>query len=351
MRSPTRPCLSSVAALAAMLLCSSLAAAPPGSPPAAGQPVTVQVQPAAELLLPANRTAPAEVLSPNDAMLSAEVGARVARIAADVGATVARGELLVELDCTDLRLAAAQADAQLAAAAAGVALAEQRLERGRQLSGKAYISADELLELSTAQQAAAAEREVAAAQQAIAARQVDKCRITAPFDGVVVERQAQVGALASPGTPLLRLIDRSEAEVQAQVPAADAATLPQATHTVFESQGRRYAVELRRLSEVIDPRSRTRVARFGFVDAAPPTGASGTLRWNTSAGQLPAELLVQRDGSVGVFVADDGIARFVPIEGALAGRPAEVSAPPGDLIVVQGQQQLHDEMPIRVAAD
>jgi RND family efflux transporter MFP subunit len=314
-------------------------------------PVPVRAQAASELLLPSSASAAALVLSPNDAVLAAEVGAPVARIAADVGARVQRGELLLELDCTDLKLALAQAEAQVGAARARAELAAARAQRGETLGQKSFISADELLAMRTERRAAEAEVKVIEAQRAVAARQVDKCRISAPFDAVVMERQAQVGALAAPGTPLLRVVDVSASEVEARLPEADAIGLGQARGLAFESQQRRYPVRLLRISEVVEPSTRSRIARFAFVDNAAPAGASGTLHWQAAGGRLPAALLVQRDGELGVFVVDQGIARFVAVPGAQAGRPADVPRAPGALIVTEGQQGLHDGLAVTLQAD
>jgi RND family efflux transporter MFP subunit len=330
----------------------SLMLAAPASPAVAGPAaVTVELRAASELLLASSASAAASVLSPNDATLAAEVTAPVKRVVADVGARVGKGDLLLELDCTDLRLALAQAEAQVAAATARGGLASQRLQRAETLAEKNFVSADELLAMSTERQAAAAEVKVADAQRAVAARQVQKCRISAPFDAVVMERQAQVGALAVPGTPLLRLIDVSSAEVEARVPDADLRGLQNASRIAFESQGRRYPLTLLRASGVIEPSSRSRVVRLRFDDAAAPAGSSGVLHWQAAGGRLPADLLVQRNGQLGVFVADDGHARFVAVPGAQAGRPADVDRAPGELIVVDGHQGLHDGMPISASRD
>ena len=334
-------------ALMLLVAGASTSAQQPGSARAA-EPIDVRTQPAAAVLQDSMRSAAAAVLAPNDSLIAAEITAVVAKVDADVGASVARGDRLLTRDCTDTEHAARQARAQRSAAEAGLALADQRLQRGKMLSEKKFLSADELLELGTGRQSAAAELEVARAQAAIAARQVDKCRIEAPFAGVVMQRQAQVGALATPGMPLLRLVDRSGVEVEASIPASDAASLEAATAVELESQGRRLPLRLLRLSDVIDPQSRTRLARFGFVDATADAGASGSLHWRVAGRRLPAELLVQRDGSLGVFVADNGSARFVALPDAQPGRPVDLVDPPAGDIIVEGQQRLQHGDAIRV---
>jgi RND family efflux transporter MFP subunit len=227
-------------------------------------PVEVGVRPLREVAIPDRGTAPASVIAPNDSRIAAEVTAKVARVHAEVGGTVKAGQPLLELDATDYRLALAQADAQVSAARARVALAEQRLRQALSLRKKQFVSDDAVLELQTGVQAAEADLDVTQAQRAVAVRNIEKCRILAPFAGVVLERQAQVGASAAPGTTLLRLVDLAPPEIEAQIQAAQADELPVATEIVFESQGKSYPARLLRLSPVVDVAARTRVARLVF---------------------------------------------------------------------------------------
>lgn len=311
-------------------------------------PVRVGARPFREVALPDRGTAPASVIAPNDSRIAAEVTARVAHIHTEVGGAVKAGQLLLELDNTDYRLALAQADAQVKAAQARVTLAEQRLRQALSLRKKQFVSGDAVMELQTGVQAAEADRDVAQAQRAVAARNVEKCRIIAPFAGVVLERQAQIGALASPGTTLLRLVDLAPPEIEAQVPAAQADELLQAVHLIFTSQGQRYPARLRRLSPVVDTAARTRIARLAFTAAAALPGSSGILHWEGAGAQLPAELLVKRDQTLGAFVVEDGRAWFTPASDAQEGRPFSMTLPPETLVVTRGQQGLNNGQPVTV---
>jgi RND family efflux transporter MFP subunit len=312
------------------------------------EPVSVDARPFSEVALPDRGTAPASVIAPNDSRIAAEVTARIARIHAEVGGTVKAGQLLLELDNTDYRLALAQTDAQVKAAQARVALAEQRLQQALSLRNKQFVSNDAVMELQTGVQAAKADHEVAQAQRAVAARNVEKCRIVAPFDGVVLERQAQVGALAVPGTILLRLVDLAPPEIEAHVPTAQADELLQASELFFISQSHRYPARLLRLSPIVDVAARTRIARFMFTGPAAPPGSSGILHWEGASHQLPPELLVQRDQALGVFVVENGRARFKLAPGAQEGRPFVIILPPQTLVITHGQQGLNDGQPVNV---
>ncbi len=327
---------------AGLLLC-SIALAQPAAP------VEVGVRPLREVALPDRGTAPASVIAPNDSRIAAEVTAKVARVHAEVSGTVKAGQLLLELDDADYRLALAQADAQVTSARARVALAEQRLQQAQALRKKQFVSDDAVLELKTGVQAAEADLDVAQAQRAVAARNVEKCRIVAPFAGAVLERQAQVGAMATPGATLLRLVDLSPPEIEAQVQASQADELPRATEIAFENQGKPYPARLLRLSPVVDVAARTRVARLAFAGPVAPAGSSGTLRWLTPGVLLPPELLVKREQALGAFVVENGRARFVPAPAAQEGRPFAVVLPPETPVVVRGQQGLTDGQPVTVA--
>lgn len=315
--------------------------------PAQADPLPVQVRPFSEVALRAEASATAEVRAANNSVLSAEVSARVLAVHADVGASVAKGDLLIELDPADLQLALQQSQAQVASAAARVALAAQRLARGRTLKERNFASTDDVAALATEVDAARAEQGGAEAARNIARRNVAKTRIVAPFAGAVVERQAQVGASVTPGSPLLQLIELAAAEVEAQVPVADVAELKAGVQARFHSQGQDYPVELARLAPVIERSARSQLARLRFTAEAAPIGASGSVHWLRSQPQLPASYQVQRDGQIGVFVVEAGIARFVVVPDAQAGRPFTPQLAGDAVLVSDGAQALQDGQAVR----
>ncbi len=216
------------------------------------------------------------------------------------------------------------------------------MKRAEALVEQRYVSEDELLALQTELEAARSDASVAEADRRVAARNVEKCMIVAPFDGVVVERLAQVGALASPGEPLLRVIDLAAPEVEASIQAEAAQALREASDIVFESQGRRYPLQLLRFSPVIERAGRTRVARFAFAAERAPAGSSGAVTWRAPGQHLPASLLVKRGEQLGYFIARDGRALFVAAPGAQEGRSFPVELDERAVLVVGGHQGLND---------
>jgi RND family efflux transporter MFP subunit len=307
---------------------------------------SVTFQPLEELLVPLERRAPAEVLPLNDALLSAEVPGVVEALHVEVGEAVAAGALLLQIEEDDYRLALAQAEASLASARARKSQAVVQLERARKLAGENYVSADELLNRETA--LAVAEADIQGAQVAIqvAQRNLEKCRVVAPFAGVVTARDAQLGAFVVNGSPLLRLVQTDRFELDAEVPSVAANSLPGASAFWFEAQGERWPLRLLRLSPVVERERRARRARFAFTGAAAPVGQSGELVWVQSRGVLPATLVSRRNGVLGVFLHDGGHAVFHPLPGAQEGRPTATDLPPGSEVIVTGRDRLQDGDPV-----
>lgn len=309
----------------------------------------VQLQELATLLSPITLTAPAEVVSANRSRLSARIEARIEAMHVDVGDTVDKGRVLVTLDCSDHELALQSAEAALQGATARLQRAQQLLERSESLAQKTLISPDVLEQRQTEEQAAQAETRRAQATLQQAELGVDRCRVTSPFDAVVAERLAGVGELALPGTPLLELVDVQSIEVSAQVAPEEHQALRASPRVYFRYLGAEHELRVARLVPLIDPVTRTSEARLTFTADGAPVGASGRLVWHDKEPGIPANLVLQRDGRRGIFIARDGRAVFHPLPEAEEGRPAAVSLADDTLVITDGRRTLRDGDTIIVA--
>lgn len=326
----------------------------PGGPSLAAEPIPVRIQPFAELAIYPPLSAPATVVSDNHSRLSAEVQARIVDIPVQVGDSVAPGALLVRLDGRDFEVMQRQEAAALAVVEARLGLADYELQRARALSEQQAVSEQLLKQREAERGALLAERQGRQAAVAQARQQLDKTEIRAPFAALIIERIAQLGELAHPGTALLRIMDTQHLELAARLSTSQTADLahngPQneqhneQRHSppVFESGGRRYPVSLRRIVPVLDTQARTQEARLRFTAHKPLPGATGRLLWSPTQAHLPAELLSQREGVPGVFVRAGDTARFIPIEGADLGRPAAVELDPQTAVITEGRYRLVD---------
>lgn len=130
-----------------------------------------------------------------------------------------RGEVLVEIDPRDYRLALDEARAAVAQAETRLAMTEAEAELAR----------EEWRDLGRGEPTALAAREpqlaearaaVAAARAAVerAELQISRTRVEAPYDGRVRAKQADVGQYVGPGTPLAAVYATDYAEVRLPVP-------------------------------------------------------------------------------------------------------------------------------------
>ncbi len=341
------------AALLAMSLSLLLAACGEKSaeaPPPAIGPLAVGVVRFGELGFHPEREAPATVLGKNETRLAAETSARIVAIAVDSGDTVKAGQVLVRLEAKDAELALARTEAGLAQSTARLAQAEAQTARARSLREKNFISAEALTLRETELTAAQADVQSARANRDSARRGVDKCIITAPFNGIVRGRTAQVGELAAPGTPLLTLADTSDLQVVAQVQARDAEGLAGAEKVEFAAAGQTHALTPLRISGAISREARTVEARFRFAGAAPAPGSEGRLIWRDPRPHLAADYILRRNGRHGVFVLDGDKARFREQPQAQEGRPARADFQPDAMIVTRGRHALQDGMSVKLEA-
>jgi len=310
--------------------------------------VNVRVQDLDEVLVDFDRRAPAEVLALNDSTIAAEVSAVVLSVNADVGQAVNAGDLLLELDPVDYQLNLKQAEANLASSEARLSQASAKLKRARTLGDKQYISADELLERETDVMVSNAQIQANEVAVSIARRNLEKCALTAPFDGVVRQRMAQVGNFVRNGDPLIAVTQIDRFELDAEIPDGQADEIRNADFIRFESRGKSWPLDLLRLSPVINSQGRTRQARFAFTDDAPAVGRSGELVWRVGEGMLPSNLISRRNGVLGVFMLDADKARFVPLPGAQEGRPAPVNLPVSSRVITLGRERLQDGASVTV---
>jgi len=309
---------------------------------ALAQAVPVAVERLGDLRMERELRASATVLSANRAIVTSEVTALIEAVLADVGASVKKGATLIRLDNDNASLTLAQARANLDALDAQIEQARWRLTQAEDLLDKNFISDDELVGRRTDVAVLKANRQSQVVAVKMAELTFARTRIRAPFDATVVQRQAQVGNFAQPGTQLLTLVQTDQREVDAEIDPRYATGLDTVTDLRFLSLGQQFPIKLMRLSDVIETDTRKLRARFSFVDAAAPIGSSGEITWKEISGVVPVTLIVQRGSAFGIFAARNGKAAFIEIPGAQEGRPAAVSLSDDTLIVSRGHVRLQD---------
>ncbi|MBA3904147.1 MAG: efflux RND transporter periplasmic adaptor subunit [Rhodocyclaceae bacterium] len=313
------------------------------------QPAAVSAKIFKEIVLHPEREAPASAVSLNESRLSAEVTATVKEVAFDVGQVAPKGAVLIRLETRDYELALAKSQAALDSSRARARLAEQQLNRARELAKQNFYSAEALTQKETELAVQQAQVKLDEAQLAQARRNLEKCTLRAPFQAIVRSRQAQVGELAAPGAPLMTLSEATRVEVAAQVPPRDIASLQGAGEVRFIGSGGEHPVKLLRVSPAISREARTVDVRLAFAGKPAAPGSDGRILWRDPQPHLPAELVSKRGAAFGVFVLEGGIARFVPLPGAQEGRPVAAPMLADKSIVVDGRHGLADGQAVQAA--
>jgi RND family efflux transporter MFP subunit len=319
------------------------------------------------------------------ATIAAKITGRVTAVFFDEGTHVREGQLLATLDDSDVRraLEAAKADrnsAQAAIADYEVQLknAQIELRRAEQLQkagvqtqqalDNATMTADSLkakIELAK-QQVAGSEARIGEAQQA-----VDNCTIRAPFAGIVVSKDAQVGEMVSPvsagggftRTGIATIVDMHSNEFEVDVnesyiarvePGQDVKAIldaypdreiPSKVRTIIPSADRQKATVKVRISipnlekyNFILPDMGVKVSFEGPPQSTPAKGLEALT-------YIPKSAIRTDAGASFVFRVKDGrVERRAISVGMDRGTDVAVLAgvAPGDSLVVKGPDNLHD---------
>jgi RND family efflux transporter MFP subunit len=167
--------------------------------------------------------------------VSAQASGRIVVFAVKAGDKVRAGQLLATIDDREALVAQQRSQAQTDQAEADLRNARAQLGRTQELRAQGFVSQAALDTAATQQQSAKAQRDQAAAAQRQSALAQGYTRVTAPFDGWVLQTEAQAGDLAVPGKPLLTLYAPLPLRVVVQVPASRMAQLGDNTAVQIQS--------------------------------------------------------------------------------------------------------------------
>ena len=223
-------------------------------------------------------TLPATTLGFETANIYARASGYVDKRLVDIGSHVKAGDLLVEITAPELEDQIKQAEASLAQANAALAQTEATRElarvtaaRSATLAPQGYTShqqadTDRLNYQAQQQAAAAAEATIKAKQAQLMVLRQQKAyqQVVAPFDGVVTQRNIDVGSLiqadAASGTPLFAMVHSDVIRVQLYVPQDQAYGLMPGADAVIhvpEAPGRDFSGTVTRIAEALQPGTRT----------------------------------------------------------------------------------------------
>ncbi|MBA4225292.1 MAG: efflux RND transporter periplasmic adaptor subunit [Hyphomonas sp.] len=285
--------------------------------------------------------------------LGFQTGGRIERIDVRVGDTVKAGQTIARLDTRGLSAQLASARAVVEEARTSHQLALDTADRQRQLQAQGHVSAQRVEEFVAQATTAMARVEAARAQADTLRVQIDLASITAPYDGMIVARFADEGAIAGPGQAILELVEAGDLEARIGVAARIVPQLvPGDTYTLEAETGPVDAV-LRSVTGVVDASQRTVAAVFEVpASSGVPAGSLVRLKMQRKLEEkgfwVPLKALSSANRGMWTVYAvvgegDDWRAQPRLVEMVYpAGERAFVRGPvePGERIIVDGLQRV-----------
>lgn len=308
----------------------------------ANEKINVNMAPLADIAIYPERSAPATVISLNESTISARITAQVVEIPVQVGDIVEAGNTLATLDCSDYKLASRESRSRIEALKAKIELAKRRLQRTKKLTLKQSVSEEILDERESELAVLNADLRGARTDVEMANVNESRCNVKSPFRALIVERISAVGQFTNVGSALVKIMDIEQLELSAQAFSQDAAQITTSDNLFFEHAGQRYPVKLRTVIPAINTETRNREVRLLFNSDAALPGAAGKLLWRDTRAHIPGELLVRRNGELGVFSIKNNVAHFISIPSAQAGRASPTSLPIDTPLVIEGHFSLKE---------
>ena len=284
----------------------------------------------------------------------------------DIGASVRKGELLAEIDTPEVDQQLRQAQADLATAQANYQLARSTNERWQGLLATESVSKQDADERAGDAAAKAAAVQSAAANLARLKDLESFKRVVAPFDGVVTQRNTDVGALINAGetlgSALFRVADTHRLRIYVSVPQSLAGAigpgLP-AELAFADRPGKRYQAAVVSTARALDASSRTLQVELQIDNTSGELlpgsyaevhfdlhGAAATLRIPVNA------VLFRAQGLLVATVDATNHAHLRPItQGRDFGHEIEVLSGlgPDDTLIVNPPDSISDGMQVRIA--
>ncbi|MDK2971878.1 MAG: HlyD family secretion protein [Candidatus Sumerlaeota bacterium] len=291
--------------------------------------------------------------------VSSKIQGRIARIEVEQNDWVTSGQLLLEIESRDLHQQVEVAEAAVRSAEATVRLISTEEARAQAVLEQAQRDYERMVSLL--EQSAVARADVERADEALLIARADitrvqagieegrykllearenlryqqarlaESRIHAPYDALVVRKNAEAGDIAVPGAQLLEIISPDVLWVSAWVDEAAMGKLRegQAARVVFRSEpSRSFPGRVARWNREVDRETRQFLVDV-LVEELPGNWAIGQraevfIETDRIANALtiPASVLVWRDGSPEVFLVRDGVAERVPVELGIQGSEA-----------------------------
>lgn len=295
--------------------------------------------------------------------LAFRVGGKVVARPVNAGDHVVAGQMLAQLDPSDLRLEVGIRENAVTAADAEAANLRAMFARYDKMgrTSSAFVES-EYDSRRAAMRAADARLERAQRQLELARDQLQYTTLRADGDGVITALPVERGQVVAAGQKVASLAHGAEIEVMVDVPEnrlGDLRAAQEVVITLWSAPERRFRGRVREIGALADPASRTFPVKISVLDAEGGGLALGMTAKAKFVGPpappfvaLPAVALTEKQGKPAVWVLDESRHRAVlhPVEVlAYAGDGmVDIGAglSPGQLVVTAGADLLDADLPV-----
>jgi membrane fusion protein, multidrug efflux system len=235
------------------------------------------------------------------------------------GEPVAAGQLLAQIDVTDLQSRLDAATAGFEESRARLSIAEKNRANSQQLLRQKFISQNAHDTTESTFEATAASVRSQEAQLRIARKALEDAAVRAPIAGIVATRTAHPGEKIGMDHPMFTLVDLGRMEIEAPAPASEVPSIRVGQPASFRVDGfgeRAFEGRVERINPTAQPGSRAIVLYISVAnrDGALRGGmfAKGqiVIDKSTPAAVVPATAIREESGQHYVFTIEgDKIAR------------------------------------------
>jgi len=300
-----------------------------------------------------------EVRARVESRLAFRVPGKIIARKVDPGTVVKRGQVLMQLDAQDLRLSQVQAQASLRAVETNRDLARAELKRYQELRAKNFVSQTVLDQRVAAAKAAQANVDAARAAYAGQSNQAGYASLVADVDGVVTAVDADVGALVTPGTPVVRLAKSGEKEVVIGLPEDKVDQLSEVKDVrvrLWANPQASIRGKVREVSPVADPATRTYAVRVSIPDSAQvKLGMTALVQFSSTIAvpliKVPLTALHHEKSVTSVWVVENDVVKLTPVRvGGTAGNEVVLAGgvKSGQTVVTAGVNVLKQGQKVKI---
>ena len=293
------------------------------------------------------------------ATVKAKVSGDVRQITVREGETVQAGQVLARIDTADLEAKLIERTGALESAKAQLALAEKNRTTNGALLKQNFISQNAYDNTESSLSVAQGSMKSAEAQVQMARIALKDALATSPLTGVVAKRHVQPGEKVAFDSPLVTVVDLTDLELQAMVPAVDVPELAigKGVELTIDGYGeRKFTGRIERINPATEPGTRAILVYVGIPnpDRALRSGMFATGRIALAASSpvatLPATAVRTEGGQTFVWTVESGkLVKRIVVTGRrddLAGTVELKSDLPPDVPVLSARfDNLKDGLP------